>query len=388
MSSEASNRGGALAVLSGRVFAGLDNLGNTCFMNAALQCLMSSAPLCIYFMLGKHSPHICESSPTKGRMALAFADLLAKARPESVRARGSVSPQTIRQLVGRYASHFSEYMQHDCQEFLRYFLDSLSEDLYTKDRARPDTLSDAIYNRLNALDQSRYMWNLHLHRQSSVVVDYFGGQLESKIVCSVCGGTSRTFDPVLDISLPLPSSSDSSSQTVGEVHLQDCLEEYTREEMLDGVQCDRCGKRTPCAKSLRVMRRPHVLILHLKRFRYTEYSREKLNTAVAYPLQGLDLRPYMSTESSHTADATYDLYSVVHHVGSLSGGHYTATCLSHSDGHWYDMNDEEVVRLDSPRDKNIGGPSVSTYVLLYKLNSRKRAGSANSTSNSALMHTR
>lgn len=39
---------------------------------------------------------------------------------------------------------------------------------------------------------------------------------------------------------------------------------------------------------------PSILIIHLKRFEFSEKKRGKINTAVDFPLYDLDLTPYVS----------------------------------------------------------------------------------------------
>lgn len=50
---------------------------------------------------------------------------------------------------------------------------------------------------------------------------------------------------------------------------------------------------------------------------------EKVNEYVDFPVEGLDLRPYILDKSSGEP-IYYDLYAVSNHYGSLNGGHYTA----------------------------------------------------------------
>ena len=41
----------------------------------------------------------------------------------------------------------------------------------------------------------------------------------------------------------------------------------------------------------------------------------------------------------------FKLYGMVDHIGSLQGGHYTATILSNEDTTWYNFNDEHVNKV-------------------------------------------
>jgi hypothetical protein len=47
------------------------------------------------------------------------------------------------------------------------------------------------------------------------------------------------------------------------------------------------------SKKLDLWSTPEVLILHLKRFQYTQQSRRKIDAPVSFPLTGLDLSPYL-----------------------------------------------------------------------------------------------
>jgi ubiquitin C-terminal hydrolase len=66
---------------------------------------------------------------------------------------------------------------------------------------------------------------------------------------------------------------------------------------------------------------PQILVIHLKRFQYSRFSRDKLNTLVEFPLEGLDLSEIVLSKQEKPV---YDLFAVSHHSGGLGGGHYTA----------------------------------------------------------------
>lgn len=70
-------------------------------------------------------------------------------------------------------------------------------------------------------------WKRYLRFDDSKIVDMFVGQLKSSLQCSYCSHTSVTFDPFWDLSLPIPNKS-------GTVKLNQCLDLFTKEEVMDG----------------------------------------------------------------------------------------------------------------------------------------------------------
>lgn len=98
-------------------------------------------------------------------------------------------------------------------------------------------------------------------------------------------------------------------------------------------------------KKLDLWSLPEVLVVHLKRFSYTRWHREKIDTEVAFPLQGLSLSAFQLHQQDH--EPVYDLFAVSNHFGGLGGGHYTAYGVMPDDHQWYCFDDSRVEHVDA-----------------------------------------
>ncbi|CAK9310834.1 unnamed protein product [Citrullus colocynthis] len=181
--------------------AGLQNLGNTCFMNSALQCLVHTPPLVEYF-LQDYSEEINAENPLgmHGELALAFGELLRKLWSGQT----TIAPRVFKGKLARFAPQFSGYNQHDSQELLAFLLDGLHEDL-NRVKRKPYFETKDSDGRPDA-EVADECWRYHKARNDSLIVDVCQGQYKSTLVCPVCGKISITFDPFMYLSLPLPST--------------------------------------------------------------------------------------------------------------------------------------------------------------------------------------
>ncbi|OMP14224.1 Peptidase C19, ubiquitin carboxyl-terminal hydrolase 2 [Corchorus olitorius] len=181
---------------------GLQNLGNTCFMNSAIQCLAHTPKIIDYF-LGDYSREINPDNPLgmNGEIASAFGDLLRK-----LWAPGAtpVAPRTFKSKLARFAPQFSGFNQHDSQELLAFLLDGLHEDL-NRVKSKPYVEVKDGDDRKDEEVADEY-WQNHLARNDSIIVDVCQGQFKSTLVCPECKKVSITFDPFMYLSLPLPST--------------------------------------------------------------------------------------------------------------------------------------------------------------------------------------
>ncbi|KAK7284765.1 hypothetical protein RJT34_19518 [Clitoria ternatea] len=195
-------RGSRYRAVQSLGLTGLQNLGNTCFMNSAIQCL-AHTPKLVDFFLGDYRKEINYENPLgmNGELALAFGDLLRKLWVPGAR---PVAPRTFKMKLANFAPQFSGYSQHDSQELLAFLLDGLHEDLNRVKRKPYHEVKNAD-GRPDEEVAEEY-WRNHLARNDSIVVDLCQGQFRSTLVCPICRKVSITFDPFMYLSLPLPST--------------------------------------------------------------------------------------------------------------------------------------------------------------------------------------
>ena len=303
---------------------GLKNLGNTCFMNCILQCLSHTLPLRQFYVSREYK----QALNKRGDLSGAFSNVMVELWDVSSH---SVAPYELKRQVGIVAPRFSGFNQHDAQEFMRFLLNELHDEINrasVKGRKPPadnETLEDAC---------ARYLtW------ENSWISELYGGMLRSVVCCTVCDRTSTVYDPFMDLALPIPKGKSTYQFSISydvshhsAVQLTDCLEKFTDEETLDEEErpyCNKCKKLTKSTKQLGIAKLPRFLVIQLKRFSGYQV-RSKLSTPVSFD-NTWELRDV--NDKSHT----YSLYGIVSHSGGIYGGHYTAYC--EYDGIWRCFND-------------------------------------------------
>lgn len=184
---------------SKRGLVGLQNLGNTCFMNTSLQCLANCIELSEYFLQNHYKKDINSDNPigTQGALATSYAKLLKELYyGES----SSVAPRQFKQAIATFQSMFTGYAQHDTQEFLNFLLDGLHEDLNLV-KKKPFVPKNEDSEKSDD-ELAEHAWKSHLRRNQSTLIDLFYGQFKQTTTCN-CSNVSKTFDPYLSLSLPL-----------------------------------------------------------------------------------------------------------------------------------------------------------------------------------------
>jgi len=296
-------------------------------LNSVLQCVLHCEPLRSYIVNGTFKREIQSKSKTRGKLATEtnrlFVDLLDGQTGD---------PRGVKSQVTSFSGLFRGTAQEDAQEFLRWYLEGLHEDV------------QRVTNKPRITDEAtsaNMAWRQYTSRESSTIVDKCVGQLKSSLTCDHCGYVSKVWDPFWDLSVPIPRSATS---------IKDCLLEFQREEILDGSEkpkCEQCKTRRKMRKKFEIEKAPQVLVIHLKRFGdATGWSRSKITADIKFPIDfNFDRQ-------------SYSLRAVCNHSGGVGGGHYIA--YGKTDDGWFEYNDSMVSRINESRVQ-----SRDAYLLFY-----------------------
>lgn len=185
---------------------GLRNHGNTCFMNAVLQCICHTDILAEYFVMNQYKIDLkrrnttnAKKFGTRGEVTEQLA-LLLKALWSS-----QYTPEISNQfkaIVGKYESQYLGSNQHDAQEFLLWLLDKVHEDLNTATKKKYKKIKSS-HGRPEEVVAAEALSN-HMRCNSSFVHDLFQALYRSSLTCPKCQSRSITFDPFLCVSIPIP----------------------------------------------------------------------------------------------------------------------------------------------------------------------------------------
>jgi len=153
--------------------AGLQNLGNTCYMNSALQVLANLKPFHEYFVLEKmhlRQTNLRNPLAFQGDVVNAFALLVEQMWSYE---RDQIVPRFFKVVVGKACEQFCQFDQQDAQEFLAFCLDSLHEELNLRMK-KPYIQNPESKNRdLNELGLEQ--WSNGLLRNWSIIYFLFYG---------------------------------------------------------------------------------------------------------------------------------------------------------------------------------------------------------------------
>ena len=170
------------------LFIGLDNLGNTCFMNTSLQLLLNCKEFTKEFI----------KSSVKTGVSSYLLDFI---KEYNLKSKKSISPRDFKRKFESIHPMFSGYNQQDSQEFLRILIDDISKET-NRVRNKPNYVEIKDKGKSKELLFEEYK-KFYLNRDSSIVTDYFNGMIINNFKCESCSFTAYSFEVFMEIPIYL-----------------------------------------------------------------------------------------------------------------------------------------------------------------------------------------
>lgn len=331
-------------------------MGSTCYMNVILQPLAHNPMIRNWYLSDGHQMSECTRKHCIGcAMDDMFQDFYAQELTTGYSASNILASVFL--SPRKAYVELSSNKEQDAHEFFQFITEELHEICCEQDKSI-HSLEESSPKRIRSSNDQSCKCIIH---------QTFYGKMQSTITCQSCKAINTSVDLFLDISLGLDliTKKKNATKDAKALDLKQCLElEYKLPESCD-YACRECDSKR-AMRQLSIKSLPNVLCIQLKvgvllsfisfncaqwlttcqRFKQNVGSASKIETKVTFPLR-LDMFPYTSRAGGElgpmpemSRGCTYDLQSVVVHVGNLETGHYI--CYSRVGQQWFKFNDHKV----------------------------------------------
>jgi len=353
----------------------LPNLGNTCYLNTGLQCILNSSIFIeyltisdfpedsIFYHLQQTVHSIVNHSTQVKEVSLNFFSCNRETTPNQ--SYWNPHRQMVKYLGTKLQKHINIYRQNDLQEFLNLIIDHSNQELANSPKHNNvSSICEYKYNNIATTttttkpnqNSSFYRlqkkcdnaWNKHFKNEYSPIVPLFYSLLISQISCG-CGKIHHNYEFFNSLQIDIVSEI-SEDDTM----LTTCIDEFMKPFKLNQNnndhnlgnldneirwKCDVCKQQLESTKNFAFWRLPQILIIVLKRFVFDEKFGQfrKLNTVVDIP-DIIDFKKWVLCKES---TVLYELRTIGCHYGGLDSGHYYSL-VRKGQNKWVKIDDDDA----------------------------------------------
>ena len=366
---------------------GLKNIGQTCYMNAALQCFSNTRALTSYF-LNSNKLDIIKNNTIiineldEPSLVIEYLKLIRHLWCDPP--KSSYAPREFKEKIGKIDPLFKNFEANDAKDFVNFMVMRMHEELNGVDNSllkQANLVEPPMpinpYNQTQVLQSYLYEFQINFN---SFISNCFYGTTQGEFECQNCkmrlyqAGQNMplikyNYQTFFFLNFPLDEVRkfvlsnqmlytkymNSGVNPNVAVDLIDCFYYHQKDELLD-CYCERCqSNNAKVISRTRLFVAPSYLIILLNRGKGRQFN-IKINFPEEFDTNGIFINP----------SGIFQLYAVVKHFGeSGSSGHFTAYCRSPIDNCWYFYNDD-IVSPVGPQDMYQISDIGLTYMLFYQ----------------------
>ncbi|KAK1349871.1 ubiquitin carboxyl-terminal hydrolase [Hamiltosporidium tvaerminnensis] len=269
---------------------GIQNHGNTCYINSILQIFINSRKIQNIFFSLEHQTKLCKmKNCLYCSIKIVLNDLFSNSKY-------TINITNFIYNLWKNENILIGNKQYDAHDFYL----TLCQNLHSKN-------SNENFDSKNC--------NCMIHRM-------FFGTFISSLECQKCKNISSKIESFLSISLEMKNEHE-----IGIKDLKAAINNFlTAEPLTDEVSCLVCAIKTPAIKNVKIQSLPEILCFHIKRFRIFNKTPIKIEENINYP------------EFITLNNINYEIYGIVRHIGNLENGHFVSYIRLNKK--WYKFDDE------------------------------------------------
>lgn len=281
----------------------LKNINVNCYMNSAMQSLL--VPFCDLSKLQTELPKQCHAFSLMKSFISSFENSKEFSIYDFIKTNSSLQ---------YFGNELSWNKQEDAHEFLNQFLNKLDEELkkYYPSYKSPFTIS-----------------------------------YDARLFCNTCKQSNISQPNIINNQVILVDVEKNFDEMIN-----NCYRNY-----VDVYKCDNCSKECSASCSGKFTKLPDYLVICFKRFGRDEFWRSyKIEDEIKIEE---NIKVFDEIDNKLT---TYELISIVNHIGSVSCGHYYSYVKYEKK--WFKTNDE---RIDLVNFKQVQENSkFNNYINIYR----------------------
>ena len=309
--------------MEGTGHSGLTNLGNTCYLNAAVQILSHMNELNTYLLNVTQLNRMNDSLLT-----IEWISLYKLMWSQNCIISPNRFVSKIKDLTQNKTTKFCNLEQNDSNEYFYFMI-------------------DCIHNSLNKLDQSIKLAktnNSELNKEidvyeskdCSIIHSLFTSFLSYTYVNKETNLVEFTkYEPhfMIELSIPL----------VDNIRIEDCINFTFQDELLDTLWHDeKTNEKKQLLKKTEFAYYPNILVVHFKRWIHMKKNKQIVQF----------------DELLRLNNEIYELFGIINHEGNIFGGHYFSYIKKNN---WFVFNDTNISQIQV---QNI--VSDKNYCLFYR----------------------